>query len=290
MAKKIRNIFCCLVGLLILISMLSGCASVTSGKTATDSSSGPAAAISSSAGPSTAVTDSTQQADLLVAAAASLTDVTADIAEAYKVIKPNVNIKFTYGSSGALQTQIEEGAPVDIFMSAAAKQMDALEAMGLLLDGSRKELLVNKVVLVTPKDSDKGITGFQDLAEEKVSKIALGEPGSVPVGQYSEEIFTTLGIWDKVKAKANFGSDVRQVLTWVEGGEVDCGVVYATDAATSDKVKVVCEAPEGSHKPVIYPVAVIKSSIYPNEAGEFVRYLSSPEAAGIFKKYGFEMK
>lgn len=234
-------------------------------------------------------TNTPEKIELIVAAATSLTDVAVEIADMYKAVAPDITITYTFGSSGALQTQIEEGAPVDIFMSAAKKQMTALKEKGLLNETTIKELLVNKVILITPKDSTKGISSFDDIADEKVSTIALGEPGSVPVGQYSEEIFTTLKILDKAKAKANYGSDVRQVLTWVETGVVDCGVVYATDAATSDTISIVCEAPEGSHKPVIYPVAALKNSKYSAEAQAFLDYLSSAEVINVFKNYGFDM-
>ncbi|HEX2925250.1 MAG TPA: molybdate ABC transporter substrate-binding protein [Ruminiclostridium sp.] len=281
--KRNRNFLCIISCLLILTCILSGCTFSAVPGTA-------AAAEGSKSGVSPAPSDSTEKVELLVSAAASLTDVAADLTELYKKTNPNISLKFTFGSSGALETQIEEGAPADVFMSAALKQMDTLEKKGLLLDGTKKELLVNKVVLVSPKDSGNQITSFNDAASDKVSKIALGEPESVPVGQYAQEVFTTLGIWDKVKAKANFGSDVRQVLTWVENGEVDCGVVYATDAAASGKVKVICEAPKDSHKPVIYPVGVIKSSSHMQEALSFSDFLSTPQAAEIFKKYGFEMK
>jgi len=138
--------------------------------------------------------------------------------------------------------------------------MDALDKEGILAEGTKKDLLINKVVLIIPKDSKADITSFADLTSDKVKRIALGEPKGVPVGQYSEEIFTSLNILDQMKAKAVYGSDVRQVLTWTEAGEVDCGIVYATDAATSNKIKIVAEAPTGSHKPVIYPVAAIKES------------------------------
>jgi len=150
--------------------------------------------------------------------------------------------------------------------------------------------LINKVVLITPKDSKADITAFADLTSDKVKRIALGEPKGVPVGQYSEEIFTSLNILDQMKAKAVYGSDVRQVLTWTEAGEVDCGIVYATDAATSQKIKVVAEAPAGSHKPVIYPAAAIKASKNLDEAKDFLTFLSTPEVTKIFEKYGFQVK
>ncbi len=197
---------------------------------------------------------------------------------------------FIFGSSGALQTAIEQGAPADIFLSAAQKQMDALDKQGILAEGTKKDLLINKVVLITPKDSNAGIVSFADLTSDKVKRIALGEPKGVPVGQYSEEIFTSLNTLDQMKGKAVYGSDVRQVLTWTEAGEVDCGIVYATDAATSSKIKVVAEAPAGSHKPVIYPAAAIKASKNIDEAKEFLTFLSTPEVTKIFEKYGFQVK
>jgi molybdate transport system substrate-binding protein len=249
---------------------------------ATQPSESVAAIPSESAEPAASV-------ELTIAAAASLTDVTAEISEEYAKVAPNVKLTFTYGASGALQTQIEQGAPADIFMSAATKQMDALDEQSLLLAGSKTNLLENKVVLIVPKDSDAGITSFEDVAGDKVEKIALGDPESVPAGQYAEQVFTSLNILDAVKEKANYGTDVRQVLTWVESGDVDCGVVYATDAATSDKVQVICEAPEGSAPKIIYPVAVIAATGHPDEAQSFIDYLKTPEVAALFEKYGFIM-
>lgn len=232
----------------------------------------------------------THKVELIVSAAASLKESAKDLTELYKKKKPNVDVKFTFGSSGALATQIEEGAPADIFISAALKQMNTLEQKGLLLEDSKKELLVNKVLLIAPKDSNKKLSRFEDSASDSISKIGLGEPESVPAGQYAKEVFTTLGIWNKVKGKAVFGSDVRQVLTWVENGEVDCGVVYESDAITSDKITVVCEAPRDTHKPVVYPVAVIRSSKNQQEAGDFIDFMTTSEASAIFKKHGFETK
>ncbi len=227
--------------------------------------------------------------ELMIAAAASLTDVTAEIAEAYKAVAPNVTLTFTYGASGALQEQIEQGAPVDIFMSAAQKQMDALEEGVLLLDGSRSNLLENKVVMIVPADSSLGLASFEDLTKEDVKTVAIGDPASVPAGQYAEEVLTSLNIKDAVFAKANLGTDVRQVLTWVENGEVEAGIVYATDAATTDKVKVVCEAPADSVKKIIYPVAITKASANAEAAQEFINFLKTPDIAAMFEKYGFKM-
>lgn len=224
-------------------------------------------------------------ATLSVSAAASLTDVMQALFDAYTAKTPGVALQGNYGASGALQAQIEEGAPVDLFFSAAQKPMNALEEKQLLEPNTRVDLLENKIVLIVPKDSRSAITSFADL--EKAQTIALGEPESVPVGEYAKEILTSLGKWEAVQGKVTFGSDVRQVLSWVEAGEADCGVVYATDAATSDQIKVVCEAPEGSCKPVVYPAAVLKDSKQKEAAAQFLAFLSTDEAKAIFSKYGF---
>ena len=228
-----------------------------------------------------------EKVELTILAAASLTDVCDELKAEYEAEHENVTLTFSYGGSGALQAQIEEGAPADIFISAATKQMDALKEEGLMYDESIEELLENKVVLIVPKDSTAQIASFTDLATSVVSMVGLGEPGSVPVGQYSEEILTSLDILDQVKAKANYGSDVRTVLSWVEESAVDCGIVYATDAYTSDKVKIVCEAPEGSCARVIYPMGIVKASEKKDAAAQFLEFLKSSEAAEKFESYGF---
>ncbi len=245
----------------------------------------------SSAGESSAVSSEPAAGPvaLTVMAAASLTDVMAEVAKAYQAVAPNVTVTYSFGASGALQTQIEEGAPADIFFSAAQKQMDALAEKDLIVSASRKDLLINKVVLIVPKNSKTPALKFEDTVTDAVAKIGLGDPASVPVGQYAEEVFTSLNILDGVKAKAVYGSDVRTVLTWVESGEVDCGVVYATDAAVSTGVTVATEAPEGSHKKVVYPAAVLKASKNLEAAQAFLDYLSTPEAGALFEKYGFAL-
>ena len=155
-------------------------------------------------------------AELLISAAASMTDCLTELAELYKVAAPNVTLTFTFGSSGSLQSQIEEGAPADVFISAAQKQMNALDEKDLIDKDTRKDLLVNEVVLITPKGNPLGLSSFTDVTKDEVAKIALGELGSVPVGQYSEEIFKHYEIMDAVSAKAVYGSDVRTVLKTVK--------------------------------------------------------------------------
>ena len=234
--------------------------------------------------------ENASQKEVYIVAAASMTDAVKEIGANYEKQHSDVKLMYNFGSSGALQSQIEQGAPADVFISAAQKQMNALEEENLIDKATRKDLLENKVVLIVPKDSTLVLDDFAAAATDKVSKIALGERKSVPVGQYSEEIFTNLNVWADIKAKAVYASDVRQVLSWVETGEVDCGVVYATDAAISDKVKVLLEAPAGTHKPVVYPAAMVSSSKNPEIAKDFLAYLSQDEQKAILAKYGFDVK
>lgn len=229
-----------------------------------------------------------EKTELYVLAAASLTDVMARIAESYKEVAPEVEITFVFDSSGTLQSQIEAGATADVFVSAAQRQMNALEEGGLIKGESRKDLLLNKVVLILPASSDLALDSFEDAAGDPVRLIAIGDE-SVPVGQYTQEIYEYLGTWDAIKAKANLGGNARAVLSWVASGDVDCGIVYATDAASTDGVKVVAEAPEGSHAPVIYPAAVMEGTNNPRAAQAFLDYLSGETARALFIAAGFEM-
>ncbi|ABZ84120.1 molybdate abc transporter, molybdate-binding protein [Heliomicrobium modesticaldum Ice1] len=223
--------------------------------------------------------------NLTVSAASSLKDALMEISDLYAKEKTGVAITYNFGPSGSLQQQIERGAPADIFISAAPTQMDDLQAKNLIDRTTRKNLLKNKVVLVAPKDSS--ITAFSDLAGDKVKKLAIGEPQSMPAGRYAQEVLTTLALADAVKDKVVFAKDVRQVLTYVETGNTEAGIVYETDAKTSDKVKIVTQAPEGSHSPVLYPGAVLKESKNATDAEEFLTYLEGPAAKVVFEKYGF---
>ena len=228
-----------------------------------------------------------EKVELTILAAASLTDVCDELKAQFEKQNPSVKISISYGGSGALQTQIEEGAPADVFMSAAMKQMTALDDEGLMDSDSIVQLLENKVVMIVPKESDTSVSSFEDVVTDAVTMVGLGEPGSVPVGQYSEEIFESLGILDAVKEKANYGSDVRTVLSWVETSAVDCGVVYATDAYTSEDVEIVCEAPEGSCSKVLYPVGVVAASEHPDEAAAWLAFIQSEASMELFESYGF---
>ncbi len=232
----------------------------------------------------------TPSTQLTVSAAASLKSVMEEIKPIYQQEHPETEITYNFASSGSLQRQIEHGAPVDVFISAATKQMDALEKQDLLLTETRRDLLKNQMVLVTPasnKNNNLKLDNFDDLTTKEITTIALGEPGSVPAGKYAQEVLTAFKIADKVNSKAVYGKDVRQVLNYVATGNVDAGIVYRTDAQVSDNVQIVATAPENAHSPVIYPIAVIKDSDNPEAANELIEFLSTPEAQAIFEEYGF---
>lgn len=224
--------------------------------------------------------------DLLVSAAASLKDVMEEIKPLYQQSKQNVNIKYNFGSSGALLQQIQQGAPVDVFISAAKKQVDTLDQSGQLLAGTRSILAKNRLVLIVPRNVT-GISSFYNLKDPKIKKIAIGEPRSVPAGQYADQVLQKLGIHQQIKSKLVYGNNVRQVLAAVESGNADAGLVYITDAKISDKVKVVVAADEKYHSPIVYPMGVLKKSKNTQAAQDFLKFLSSDQAKGVMKKYGF---
>ena len=223
---------------------------------------------------------------LTVSVASSLKDAMEEIKTAYAQENSNVAITYNFAGSGSLQQQIEQGADVDIFISAAAKQMDALKSKSLLLDDTRRNLLGNKLVLVTPKDST-ALSDIKDLTSDKIKKIALGEPKSVPAGQYAQETLTKLNLLDTLKDKIVYAKDVKEVLTWVETGNADAGFVYITDAKTSEKVEIAATTSEDSHSQILYPAAVLKNSKNVDAAKNFINYLYSDKAKTVFEKYGF---
>jgi molybdate transport system substrate-binding protein len=226
------------------------------------------------------------QTRLTVSAAISLTNALQELKPIYQSTNPNVNITYNFASSGALQQQIEQGAPVDVFFSAAAKQMDALQQKKLLAPETRRSLLTNRLVLITSKNGSV-LSSFRDLTSSRVQRIAIGAPKSVPAGQYAQQLLTNLKILNAIKPKLVYGNNVRQVLTYVENGNVDAGIVYTTDAKESKSVRVEATAPENLHSPIIYPIAVLKDSKNATTARNFVQFLSSSEAQGVFQNYGF---
>lgn len=227
------------------------------------------------------------QTRLTVSAAASLSDALADTEAAYKQTQANVEFSNNFGSSGTLAVQIDQGAPVDLFFSAAAKTMDELEFKGLIIAGTRHNLLRNTLVLIAPLDSK--LRDFQGLTDGSIRVIALGDPASVPAGHYGHQTLAALHLLDRLNQKLVLGKDVRQVLTYVETGNADAGLVYATDAQASGKVRVVATAPEFTHDPIVYPVAVVKGSRNEEASRKFLEFLDSRTAKAIFVKHGFTL-
>lgn len=224
--------------------------------------------------------------EILISAAASLTDVLKGIGAGYQS-KNKHTVKYNFGPSNGLARQIEEGAPADIFFSADLPQMDTLDKNGRLEPGTRKNLLSNQLVIIVPADSKLAISSPKDLLKADVRKIALAEPSSVPVGVYSSKYLTDEGLWDQVKPKVVPVQDVRATLASVESGNVEAGFVYKTDAAVSKKVKIAYEVPVDKGPKIIYPVAIVKESKRKDAAREFMNYVQSPLAKDAFKKYGF---
>jgi len=230
----------------------------------------------------------TQTTELTVSVAASLQNTVEELKSRYERAYSHTKLSLNFGASGMLAQQVDQGAPADVFFSAAAKPMDTLEAKGLILPDTRRDLLRNEVVLVAPQGTTVP-SSFQGLADRRVKLIALGEPETVPAGDYGRQVLTTFGVWETLQPKLVLAKDVRQVLTYVETGEADAGIVYATDARESGKVRVAAVAPENSHQPVLYPVAVIKGSRHVAAARAFILFLEQPQSRGVFTRHGFTL-
>lgn len=223
---------------------------------------------------------------ILIAAAASMEKPLNELIPLFEEEYSWVTVEGTYDSSGKLQTQIEEGLEADIFLSAAWKQMNTLVDKGFIESESVVNLLKNKIVLIVPTSADEHVSSFEDILS--VESIAIGDPESVPAGQYAKMVFEHLGIYEEVLEKASLGTNVTQVLNWVAEGSADAGVVYATDAATTDQVKIVAEVPEGSlPEDVIYPVGILSASEKQEAAHLFVEFLQGGTGSEVFERYGF---
>lgn len=245
--------------------------------------------------------DAGEKTELVVFAAASMTETLNQIKTDYEAQHKDVTLTYNFDSSGTLKTQIQEGATCDVFISAAQKQMDQLDAskdetanpeqLDFINSDSRMDLLENKVVLVVPENNPKNINSFDDLKSKLESGDVLLAMGNsdVPVGQYTQKILQYLGLDEKALADAGeitYGSNVKEVTTQVSEGSADCGIVYYTDAYSAG-LKVVGEATEEMCGKTIYPAAVMKNSEHPEQAQEFLAYLSSDAAAKVFEKVGF---
>lgn len=229
---------------------------------------------------------SPKKIELIVSAAASLQESFEYLQPRFEAVYPNIDLIFNYGSSGALQQQIEQGAPVDVYLSAGMKQMERLIDQKLV--NKYQPIMSNELVLIVAAESQGEWKEFENLKSDDVKHIAIGQPESVPAGLYAQQAMKALKLWDPIQHKLIYAKDVRQVLNVVETGNAEAGFVYATDAARSPKVKVAIKLPEDTHQPIQYPAAILKDSTHPAEALAFYNYLISKDAQVIFAEFGFK--
>lgn len=238
--------------------------------------------------------DTSAKTDLNVFAAASMTESLEELKAVFEEENPGINLVFNFDSSGTLKTQIAEGAACDVFISAAKKQMDELDpneeskASNITIDpNTRFDLVENEVTLAVKEDSNKDIRSFDDINTDKVETIALGN-ADVPVGQYSESLLKNMGIWEMIQDKISFGSNVKEVTSWISEGAVDCGIIYSTDAKAAGLRIVATADPDMLDKKVIYPAALIENSPNREASEKFLEFLKTDKAREVFAKYGFK--
>ncbi|MCQ4085488.1 molybdate ABC transporter substrate-binding protein [Saccharibacillus sp. JS10] len=232
--------------------------------------------------------ESSEPVTLTVSAAASLTDALQQLQQNFEQDHSDIKLAFNFGASGALQRQIEQGAPVDLFLSAAEKNMQALVSERIIAPDQQQDWLKNTLVAIVPQNAKLNIHNIQDLKQPAVKRIAIGIPDSVPAGHYAQEALHSAGLWDELSDKMVQGKDVRQVLQYTETNNVDIGFVYRTDALASKKVKIAFEVETGSYSPIVYPIAILKSTKNIDAAQSFYDYLQTPEALKILSSYGFD--
>jgi molybdate transport system substrate-binding protein len=273
--KKANKILC-LTALLALLPL---------GASACGGGAGAETGAPAGAETETSETDGAAGVELNVFAAASLTDALEEIYAEYQNESADV-IHFNFAASGTLRKQIPEGAPCDFFISASKSHMDELADEGLLVPESRKDLLGNALTLIAAAEK-AGVVSADSLTSADVASIAVGEPESVPAGNYAKQALESLGIWEAVADKLIFAKDVRQVLEYVETGNADCGFVYRSDAALMETGVIAADMPADSHSPIVYPAALIAGSENEAAAQAFYDYLQSDYAKSVFEKYGF---
>ncbi len=226
--------------------------------------------------------------ELTLSVAISMKDATEELGRRFTQSRPGLVLRYNVGASGELQKQIEAGAPVDLFISAGQRQMDELEKQGLIVPATRRVFARNVLTIVKPADSTIDIARPADLLGPRISRIVVGNPKTVPAGQYAEESLRALGLWDRLKPKLVFAENVRQALDYVARGEVDAGIVYTTDAAVRGReVKEAVRPPEDTYRPVTYPVAVVKDTRQPALAAAFIDLLAGRDGQQVLARFGF---
>lgn len=263
--------------LTLALCLMLGAAGCSNNSSSSSSSNASSAASSSG--------DSSEKVELNISAAASLQEAMVELEKEFKNINPDVKLTVNLGSSGSLMQQIQEGAPCDLFISAGAKQMDALVEDGTVEKDAVKTLLTNDLVLVAAKGEK--VDSLDALKTDDVEKIAIGDPESVPAGKYAKEVLDNTKLYDNVKDKLVLAKDVKEVLSWVQKGNADVGFVYLSDATGVDDVDVVLTTDDDSHSEIAYPVAVLKDSKQAKVAQQFEDFLLSDKAQNILEKHGF---
>ena len=227
--------------------------------------------------------------EMVLSVAVSMKEAVEEVGRTFASSRPVLVLRYNFGSSGDLQKQIEAGAPVDIFISAAQRQMDELEKGGFIVPASRRVFARNVLIVIKPADSRIDITRPGDLLDARVRRIVIGNPKTVPVGQYSEESLRALGLWERVQPKLVFSENVRQALDYVVRGEADAGFVYSTDAATrAANVKEAFRPPEDTYRPVVYPAAVVATSRQRALAQSFLDLLTGRDGQATLARLGFQ--
>jgi molybdate transport system substrate-binding protein len=227
--------------------------------------------------------------ELTLSVAVSLKDAIEQLGRGFAGGRPGVTLRYNFGASGDLQKQIEAGAPIDLFLSAAQRQMDELERRGLIVAASRRAFARNALTVVKPRDSRVDISKPADLLDARVGRIVIGNPKTVPAGQYAEESLRALGIWDRLQPKLVFSENVRQALDYVARGEVDAGFVYTTDvAARAQGVQEAFRPAEDTYRPIVYPVAIVAASRQPALAQAFVDVLVGAQGREALARFGFQ--
>ncbi|MFU1797540.1 molybdate ABC transporter substrate-binding protein [Paenibacillus azoreducens] len=277
---KTNAVLCFLLAMMLI---LAACGNQT--ETKTDASENNAAGSDKTA----SANATADKVGLTISAAASMTDALNEIKQTYETEHPNIELSFNFGGSGALQKQIEQGAPADLFLSAAVKNMKPLVEQKLIEEGKEKTLLKNELVAIVPADTQASIAAMDDLNKAEVKKVAIGIPESVPAGNYAKEALTNSKLWEPLQPKMVQAKDVRQVLQYVETGNADAGFVYKTDALTSSKAKIAFTVDPASYSPVEYPIGIVKATKHAQEAEDFYNYLQSKASLDVFIKYGFSV-
>jgi len=225
--------------------------------------------------------------ELVVSAAASLTNAFKAVSDVFEQQHPGTKVLLNFGASDVLMQQIAKGAPADVFASADQKAMDKAVTEKVIVPATRKDFAANSLVLIVPTDSHFAPTAINDLAAANVKRVAYGDPASVPIGRYAQGALQAAGVWDAVSAKAVLAANVRQSLDYVSRGEVDAGFVFSTDAAVMpDKVKVALNVP--TQTPITYPIAQVEGSHHAADAQAFISFVLSPAGQAVLAKYGFK--